>query len=112
MVRATCSPATPAGADMTGHPEIRDMPLLPLHMVCRVYVGRDKSIRALDIAMQADKRILLVAQKSAETDDPAAANHHEIGTLTHVLQMLKLPDGTIKVRVEGASRARVDNVRE
>ena len=104
---------------MTDHPEILDLPVLPLrdvvvfpHMVIPLFVGRDKSIRALDIAMEADKRILLVAQKSAETDDPAAADLHEIGTLAHVLQLLKLPDGTIKVLVEGVSRARVDNVRE
>ncbi len=104
---------------MTEHPETLDLPVLPLrdvvvfpHMVIPLFVGRDKSIRALDIAMEADKRILLVAQKSAETDDPAAADLHEIGTLAHVLQLLKLPDGTIKVLVEGVSRARVDNVRE
>jgi ATP-dependent Lon protease len=104
---------------MTDHPETLDLPVLPLrdvvvfpHMVIPLFVGRDKSIRALDMAMEADKRILLVAQKSAETDDPAAADLHEIGTLAHVLQLLKLPDGTIKVLVEGVSRARVDNVRE
>ena len=71
---------------MTDHPEILDLPVLPLrdvvvfpHMVIPLFVGRDKSIRALDMAMEADKRILLVAQKSAETDDPAAADLHEIG---------------------------------
>ena len=104
---------------MTDHPETLELPVLPLrdvvvfpHMVIPLFVGRDKSIRALDIAMESDKRILLVAQKSAETDDPAAADLHEIGTLAHVLQLLKLPDGTIKVLVEGVARARVDNVRE
>jgi len=104
---------------MTAHPEILDLPVLPLrdvvvfpHMVIPLFVGRDKSIRALDLAMESDKRILLVAQKSAETDDPAAADLHEIGTLAQVLQLLKLPDGTIKVLVEGTARTRVDNVRE
>jgi ATP-dependent Lon protease len=104
---------------MTAHPDILDLPVLPLrdvvvfpHMVIPLFVGRDKSIRALDQAMEADKRILLVAQKSAETDDPAAGDLHGIGTLAQVLQLLKLPDGTIKVLVEGVERARVDNVRE
>ncbi len=99
--------------------ETLDLPVLPLrdvvvfpHMVIPLFVGRDKSIRALDLAMEADKRILLVAQKSAETDDPEAADLYEIGTLAHVLQLLKLPDGTIKVLVEGVSRARVTEVRE
>ncbi|WP_119717776.1 endopeptidase La [Cognatilysobacter tabacisoli] len=96
-----------------------DLPVLPLrdvvvfpHMVIPLFVGRDKSIRALDLAMEADKRILLVAQKSAETDDPGAADLFEIGTLAQVLQLLKLPDGTIKVLVEGLSRVQVDQVAE
>ena len=90
---------------------LRDVVVFP-HMVIPLFVGRDKSIRALDIAMEGDKRILLVAQKSAETDDPGAADLHPIGTLAQVLQLLKLPDGTIKVLVEGLTRARVDSVRE
>ena len=90
---------------------LRDVVVFP-HMVIPLFVGREKSIRALDIAMEGDKRILLVAQKSAETDDPGAADLHEIGTLAQVLQLLKLPDGTIKVLVEGVSRARVVHVRE
>jgi len=104
---------------MTDHPESLVLPVLPLrdvvvfpHMVIPLFVGRDKSIRALDIAMESDKRILLVAQKSADTDDPAGTDLHEIGTLAQVLQLLKLPDGTIKVLVEGLSRARVDKVGE
>jgi ATP-dependent Lon protease len=107
----------------TEHPqagqERLSLPVLPLrdvvvfpHMVIPLFVGRDKSIRALDIAMEGDKRILLVAQKSAETDDPGAGDLHPIGTLAQVLQLLKLPDGTIKVLVEGLTRARVDEVRE
>ncbi len=90
---------------------LRDVVVFP-HMVIPLFVGRDKSIRALDIAMEGDKRILLVAQKSAETDDPGAADLHSIGTLAQVLQLLKLPDGTIKVLVEGLTRARVDSVKE
>ena len=90
---------------------LRDVVVFP-HMVIPLFVGRDKSIRALDIAMEGDKRILLVAQKSAETDDPGAADLHSIGTLAQVLQLLKLPDGTIKVLVEGLTRVRVDSVAE
>ena len=82
------------------------------HMVIPLFVGRDKSMRALEQAMESDKRILLVAQKSAETDDPGAADLHPIGTLAQVLQLLKLPDGTIKVLVEGLTRAQVDSVKE
>ncbi|MGY1425335.1 endopeptidase La [Lysobacter sp. A289] len=97
--------------------ELLNLPVLPLrdvvvfpHMVIPLFVGRDKSIQALDQAMAADKQILLVAQKSAETDDPGAEDLFEIGTLAHVLQLLKLPDGTIKVLVEGVSRVRVEQI--
>ncbi|HEY0199013.1 MAG TPA: endopeptidase La [Rhodanobacter sp.] len=96
-----------------------DLPVLPLrdvvvfpHMVIPLFVGRDKSMRALEQAMDADKRILLLAQKSAETDDPAASDLYEIGTLAQVLQLLKLPDGTIKVLVEGTERVKVSAVAE
>ncbi|RYF30714.1 MAG: endopeptidase La, partial [Comamonadaceae bacterium] len=96
-----------------------DLPVLPLrdvvvfpHMVIPLFVGRDKSMRALEQAMEADKRILLLAQKSAETDDPAAADMYSIGTLAQVLQLLKLPDGTIKVLVEGTARVNVTEVGE
>ena len=99
--------------------DIASVPVLPLrdvvvfpHMVIPLFVGREKSIRALDLAMEGDKQVLLVAQKSAETDDPGADDLHPMGTLAQVLQLLKLPDGTIKVLVEGVSRARVANVRE
>ena len=99
--------------------ESLELPVLPLrdvvvfpHMVIPLFVGRDKSIRALDIAMEGDKRILLVAQRSAETDDPVGEDLHAIGTLAQVLQLLKLPDGTIKVLVEGVSRVGVSQVRE
>lgn len=87
--------------------ETLDLPVLPLrdvvvfpHMVIPLFVGRDKSMHALEQAMAADKRILLLAQKSAETDDPTAADLYQVGTLAQVLQLLKLPDGTIKVLVE------------
>ena len=100
-------------------PETHELPVLPLrdvvvfpHMVIPLFVGRDKSIKALDLAMEADKRILLVAQKSAETDDPAAEDLYQIGTLATVLQLLKLPDGTIKVLVEGTERVRLRDIRE
>jgi len=96
---------------------LHDLPVLPLRdvvvfpiMVIPLFVGREKSIRALDQAMEGDKRILLVAQKSPETDDPGAADLYGIGTLANVLQLLKLPDGTIKVLVEGISRVRVDGI--
>ncbi|SDQ20947.1 endopeptidase La [Pseudoxanthomonas sp. CF125] len=98
---------------------ILDLPVLPLrdvvvfpHMVIPLFVGRDKSMRALEQAMEADKRILLLAQKSAETDDPTAADMYSIGTLAQVLQLLKLPDGTIKVLVEGTARVNVTDVGE
>ncbi|MGI8561333.1 MAG: LON peptidase substrate-binding domain-containing protein, partial [Luteimonas sp.] len=106
---------------MTDRPEHEtlDLPVLPLrdvvvfpHMVIPLFVGRDKSIRALDLAMESDKRILLVAQKSAETDDPVAGDLYEVGTLAQVLQLLKLPDGTIKVLVEGVARVTVTDVSE
>ncbi|MGA7802167.1 MAG: endopeptidase La [Gammaproteobacteria bacterium] len=91
-----------------------ELPVLPLrdvvvypHMVIPLFVGREKSIRALDSAMQADQKILLVAQKSADVDDPKVEDIHRIGTMSSILQLLKLPDGTVKVLVEGAERARI-----
>ena len=85
---------------------LRDVVVYP-HMVIPLFVGREKSINALDTAMQGDKKILLVAQKNAEIDDPAVEDIHEIGTLSTILQLLKLPDGTVKVLVEGVERARI-----
>ena len=85
---------------------LRDVVVYP-HMVIPLFVGREKSINALDAAMQEDKKILLVAQKNAEIDDPSEKDIHEIGTLSTILQLLKLPDGTVKVLVEGAERVRV-----
>jgi len=96
---------------MTRTSPSQELPILPLrdvvvypHMVIPLFVGRDKSMKALDAAMVADKQILLLAQTSPETDDPSGSDLHRIGTLATVLQLLKLPDGTIKVLVEGVAR--------
>ncbi|HEX9628261.1 MAG TPA: endopeptidase La [Acidiferrobacterales bacterium] len=95
------------------------MPVLPLrdvvvfpYMVIPLFVGRKKSIRALEQAMEGGKQIMLVAQKSASDDDPTVEQIHEIGTLASILQLLKLPDGTVKVLVEGEQRAVVDRYLE
>jgi len=90
---------------------LRDVVVYP-HMVIPLFVGREKSIQALDAAMSDNKQILLVAQKSAEIDDPQIDEIHQIGTLSTILQLLKLPDGTIKVLVEGVERAEVINYSE
>jgi len=97
--------------------EQQELPLLPLrdvvvfpHMVIPLFVGRPKSIKALENAMEAGKSILLVAQKSAAKDEPSAEDLYDIGCIANILQMLKLPDGTIKVLVEGVQRARLDSV--
>ena len=86
---------------------LRDVVVYP-HMVIPLFVGREKSIRALETAMEDAKQILLVAQKSAGDDNPDVANIHEVGTVSNILQLLKLPDGTIKVLVEGVHRARIE----
>ncbi len=90
------------------------MPVLPLrdvvvypHMVIPLFVGRDKSIQALEKSMEDDKRILLVAQRDAAQDDPSVDDIYEVGSVSTILQLLKLPDGTVKVLVEGTQRARV-----
>jgi len=88
---------------------LRDVVVYP-HMVIPLFVGRDKSIVALDKAMLAGKRILLVAQKTADNDDPQPSDLYEVGTLATILQLLKLPDGTVKVLVEGSERALVDRI--
>ncbi len=88
---------------------LRDVVVYP-HMVIPLFVGRDKSILALDEAMESDKQVLLVAQRSAEVDDPGADDIYEIGTLATILQLLKLPDGTLKVLVEGGQRALIKKV--
>jgi ATP-dependent Lon protease len=85
---------------------LRDVVVYP-QMVIPLFVGREKSIRCLDIAMEADKEVFLVAQKDAAVDDPTADDVYRAGTIATILQMLKLPDGTVKVLVEGARRARI-----
>jgi len=97
--------------------EMTEYPLLPLrdvvvfpHMVIPLFVGRPKSIKAMEIAMEAGKSILLVAQKSAAKDEPSSEDMYQIGCISNILQMLKLPDGTVKVLVEGSQRARIQNI--
>ena len=87
---------------------LRDVVVYP-HMVIPLFVGRDRSILALDQSMNVDKRIILVTQRSAEIDDPSQADLFEVGTLATVLQLLKLPDGTTKVLVEGGERVRISS---
>ena len=106
---------------MSGHTplpaEPLDLPLLPLrdvvvfpHMVIPLFVGRPKSIKALEVAMESDRRIMLVAQKTAAKDEPSVSDMFDVGCISSILQMLKLPDGTVKVLVEGQQRARVNHI--
>jgi ATP-dependent Lon protease len=106
------TPTKPRALPQPG--ERRTYPVLPLrdivvfpHMIVPLFVGREKSIRALEEVMRNDTFILLATQKNASDDDPATDAIFEVGTLASVLQLLKLPDGTVKVLVEGAERARV-----
>ena len=96
-----------------------DLPLLPLrdvvvfpHMVIPLFVGRPKSIKALEAAMEAERRIMLVAQKAAAKDEPSVGDMFDVGCVSTILQMLKLPDGTVKVLVEGQQRARVNHIED
>jgi len=102
-----------------GSSSVTELPLLPLrdvvvypHMVLPLFVGREKSIEALEDAMATDKQVLLVAQRNASDDNPGADDIYQVGTVSNILQLLKLPDGTIKVLVEGGYRAMVDNVND
>ncbi len=104
------SPKTPAAEG-----KLETLPVLPLrdivvfpHMIVPLFVGREKSIKALEEVMRDDKRILLVAQKNPGDDDPAMDAIYEVGTLAQVLQLLKLPDGTVKVLIEGIERAKIE----
>ena len=86
---------------------LRDIVVFP-HMIVPLFVGREKSIKALEEVMKNDALIMLATQKNASDDDPAPDSIYKIGTLASVLQLLKLPDGTVKVLVEGLERARVE----
>jgi len=90
---------------------LRDVVVYP-HMVIPLFVGRDKSMRALERAMEGERQILLVAQKSPDIDDPEISDLHQVGTLAGVLQLLKLPDGTVKVLVEGQSRVAIEDFQD
>ena len=108
MSAQTFLPATPL-----------DLPLLPLrdvvvfpHMVIPLFVGRPKSIKALESAMEAERRIMLVAQKTAAKDEPSVEDMFEVGCVATILQLLNLPDGTVKVLVEGQQRAKVNKIED
>jgi len=88
---------------------LRDVVVFP-HMVIPLFVGRPKSIKALEIAMETGKNILLVAQKSAAKDDPSPEDMYKVGSVANILQMLKLPDGTVKVLVEGSQRSNIRQI--
>ena len=105
---------TPKPRPSIVHGESHSYPVLPLrdivvfpHMIVPLFVGREKSIRALEEVMRNDALIMLATQKNASDDDPTPESIYETGTLASVLQLLKLPDGTVKVLVEGLERARV-----
>ncbi len=108
-----------SSTDSKSFESVQDFPLLPLRdvvvypsMVVPLFVGRDKSILALEAAMASNKQVLLLAQKTASEDDPTEADLFAIGTVATVLQMLKLPDGTVKVLVEGSQRATVQSIQK
>jgi ATP-dependent Lon protease len=106
-------PATEYSPDLTQFPllPLRDVVVFP-HMVIPLFVGRPKSIKAMEIAMEAGKSIMLAAQKSAAKDEPAAEDMYQIGCIASILQMLKLPDGTVKVLVEGSQRAVIKEIED
>jgi ATP-dependent Lon protease len=110
------SPERPAGkvhahSDVMAVLPLRDIVVFP-HMIVPLFVGREKSVRALEAVMKDDKQILLVAQKNASQDDPSIEDIYRIGTVSTILQLLKLPDGTVKVLVEGGRRARITGFKE
>src|SRR6202795_4289421 len=90
---------------------LRDIVVFP-HMIVPLFVGREKSVRALEAVMKEDKQILLVAQKNASQDDPPVEDIFRVGTVSTILQLLKLPDGTVKVLVEGGRRAKITGFKD
>src|SRR5438105_13080989 len=105
------SDQSPSATDVVQYPllPLRDVVVFP-HMVIPLFVGRPKSIKAMETAMEAGKSILLVAPRSAAKDDPGPEDMYAIGCVSSILQMLKLPDGTGKVLVEGGTRAHIRDV--
>jgi len=97
--------------DMLAVLPLRDIVVFP-HMIVPLFVGREKSVRALEAVMKEDKQILLVAQKNASQDDPSVNDIYRVGTVSTILQLLKLPDGTVKVLVEGGKRAKITGFKE
>ena len=101
----------PASGELLPVLPLRDIVVFP-HMIVPLFVGREKSVRALEAVMKDDKQILLVAQKNAAQDDPSADDIYRVGTVSTILQLLKLPDGTVKVLVEGGRRAGITGFKE
>lgn len=108
MSAQTFLPATPVELPLL---PLRDVVVFP-HMVIPLFVGRPKSIKALELAMESERRIMLVAQKTAAKDEPSVDDMFEVGCIATILQLLKLPDGTVKVLVEGQQRAKVNKIEE
>ena len=108
MSAQTFLPATPLNLPLL---PLRDVVVFP-HMVIPLFVGRPKSIKALELAMEGERRIMLVAQKTAAKDEPSVEDMFEVGCIATILQLLKLPDGTVKVLVEGQQRAKVNKIEE
>jgi ATP-dependent Lon protease len=100
-----------ARGDMLAVLPLRDIVVFP-HMIVPLFVGREKSVRALEAVMKEDKQILLVAQKNAAQDDPSVDDIYRVGTVSTILQLLKLPDGTVKVLVEGGKRAKITGFKD
>jgi ATP-dependent Lon protease len=101
----------PSRGDLMAVLPLRDIVVFP-HMIVPLFVGREKSVRALEAVMKDDKQILLVAQKNASQDDPSVEDIYRVGTVSTILQLLKLPDGTVKVLVEGGRRAKITGFKE
>ena len=100
-------------------PELQIIPVLPLrdvvvfpYMVMPLFVGRPKSISSLDDAMQNNKKLLLVSQKQADLEEPSIDDLYDVGTIANIIQLLKLPDGTVKVLVEGQQRAKIRKIED